>query len=186
MPHQNFIDNEIYTKLQLGIRPSEVVSDEVFLRRVHVDLIGRLPSPDEARAFLESEQDNKREQLVDQLLQRPEYVDHWAGYWADLLRPNPYRVGIKAVLNYDNWIREQFRENVSYDTFVSRLVTAKGSTWQNGAATLYRDRRSPDEVATLVSQLFLGIESSVPSVTIIRLNVGVSRTSISLLPTFRK
>jgi len=158
LPHQNFIDSEIYAKLQrLGIRPSEVVSDEVFLRRVHVDLIGRLPSPDEARAFLESEQDNKREQLVDQLLQRPEYVDHWAGYWADLLRPNPYRVGIKAVLNYDNWIREQFRENVSYDTFVSRLVTAKGSTWQNGAATLYRDRRSPDEVATLVSQLFLGI-----------------------------
>ncbi|WP_372725322.1 DUF1553 domain-containing protein, partial [Novipirellula sp.] len=73
------------------------------------------------------------------------------------LRPNPYRVGIKAVMNYDNWIRQQFRDEVPYDTFVRQLVTAKGSTWQNGAATLYRDRRSPDEVATMVSQLFLGI-----------------------------
>jgi len=154
----NFIDEQVYAKLQrLGIRPSEVVSDEVFLRRVHVDLIGRFPSANEARSFLESQDHEKRSKLVDELLERPEYVDHWSGYWADLLRPNPYRVGIKAVLNYDNWIRDQFRENVSYDRFVSRLVTAKGSTWQNGAATLYRDRRSPDEVATMVSQLFLGI-----------------------------
>lgn len=158
LPKNNFIDEQVYAKLQrLGIRPSEVVSDEVFLRRVHVDLIGRFPTVSEARLFLDSNDPNKRATLVDQLLERPEYVDHWAGYWADLLRPNPYRVGIKAVLNYDNWIREQFRENVSYDEFVSRLVTAKGSTWQNGAATLYRDRRSPDEVATMVSQLFLGI-----------------------------
>lgn len=158
LPRNNFIDDHVYGKLQrLGIRPSGFVSDEIFLRRVHVDLIGRFPSADEARVFLESQEPDKRARLVDDLLERPEYVDHWSGYWADLLRPNPYRVGIKAVLNYDNWIRDQFRENVSYDRFVSRLVTAKGSTWQNGAATLYRDRRSPDEVATMVSQLFLGI-----------------------------
>ncbi len=100
---------------------------------------------------------DKRAKLVDRLLDRPEFADHWAGYWADLLRPNPYRVGIKAVLNYDNWIRQQFRDNVPYDSFVRQLVTAKGSTWQNGAVTLYRDRRSPDEMATLISQLFLGI-----------------------------
>ena len=158
LDRNSFIDEQVYAKLQrLGIRPSEVVSDEIYLRRVHVDLIGRFPSADEARSFLESQDPEKRSKLVDDLLERPEYVDHWSGYWADLLRPNPYRVGIKAVLNYDNWIRDQFRENVSYDRFVSRLVTAKGSTWQNGAATLYRDRRSPDEVATMVSQLFLGI-----------------------------
>ncbi len=158
LPRNNFIDELVYGKLQrLGIRPSEIVADEIFLRRVHVDLIGRLPSADEARGFLESQDPEKRSKLVDGLLKRPEYVDHWSGYWADLLRPNPYRVGIKAVLNYDNWIRDQFRENISYDRFVRRLVTAKGSTWHNGAATLYRDRRSPDEVATMVSQLFLGI-----------------------------
>jgi len=158
LPRFGFIDERVYAKLhRLGIRPSEVISDELYLRRVHVDLIGRLPSADEARAFLQSTAKDKREGLVDSLLQQPEYVDHWSGYWADLLRPNPYRVGIKAVLNYDNWIRQQFRDNVSYDVFVRRLVTAKGSTWQNGAATLYRDRRSPDEIAPMVSQLFLGI-----------------------------
>ncbi len=66
-------------------------------------------------------------------------------------------MGIKAVLNYDQWIRQQFRDNVPYDQFVRELITAQGSTWRNGAVSLYRDRRSPDEMATLVSQLFLGI-----------------------------
>ena len=127
------------------------------MRRVYTDLIGRLPSVTEAQEFLDTQSDNKREYLVDQLLDRPEYVDHWANQWADLLRPNPYRVGIKAVLNYDNWIRQQFRDNVPYDTFARRLIEAKGSTWENGAATLYRDRREPDEITTLISQLFMGV-----------------------------
>ena len=158
LPRHNFIDDLVYKKLQkLAIKPSDVASDAVFLRRVYTDLIGRQPSVEEARSFLDSTAENKREQLVDHVLERPEYADHWANQWADLLRPNPYHVGIKAVLNYDNWIRQQFRDDVPYDQFVRQLVTAKGSTWHNGAATLYRDRRSPDEIATLVSQLFLGV-----------------------------
>ncbi|MFK8114336.1 MAG: DUF1549 and DUF1553 domain-containing protein [Rubripirellula sp.] len=158
LPTVNFIDELVDAKLKrLAIEPSPAVNDETFLRRIYLDLIGRLPSAQESRQFITSTSRAKREQLVDALLERPEYADHWATYWADLLRPNPYRVGIKAVLNYDNWIRQQFRTNVPYDEFVRKLITAKGSTWQNGAATLYRDRRSPDEVATLTSQLFLGI-----------------------------
>jgi hypothetical protein len=158
LPRENFIDDLVYQKLEeLRIRVSPPASEALFLRRVYTDLIGRLPTADEARQFLESEAPNKREALVDRLLRQPEYIDHWANQWADLLRPNPYRVGIKAVLNYDNWIRQQFRDNVPYDEFVRDLVTATGSTWRNGAATLYRDRRSEDEVATLVSQLFLGV-----------------------------
>lgn len=162
LPRNGFIDELVYEKLQaLGIEPSPFVDDHVFMRRVSLDLIGRLPTADEAQAFLNgSEGETKAERrakLVDQLLERPEFADHWAGYWADMLRPNPYRVGIKAVMNYDNWIRQQFRDDVPYDEFVRQLVTAKGSTWQNGAATLYRDRRSPDEVAPMISQLFLGI-----------------------------
>ncbi len=158
LPRQNFIDDLVYAKLQkTSIKPSGPASDASFMRRVYTDLIGRLPSATEAREFLDSESEHRRESLVAELLERPEYVDHWASQWADLLRPNPYRVGIKAVLNYDNWIRQQFRDNVPYDRFVKQLVTAKGSTWRNGSVTLYRDRRSPDEMATLVSQLFLGI-----------------------------
>ena len=158
LSRENFIDDLVFAKLQeLAIRPSSQVPDHVLLRRAFTDIIGRLPSVEEARAFLDSDDEGKRERLIDELLDRPEYADHWANQWADLLRPNPYRVGIKAVLNYDDWIRDQFRRNVPYDQFVHALVTAKGSTWQNGAVTLYRDRRSPDEMATLVSQLFLGV-----------------------------
>lgn len=158
LPRNNFIDEHVYTKLQtLGITPSPSADDAVFLRRAYIDIIGRIPSSDEVRRFLDDDSPNKREALIDRLLERPEYADHWANQWADLLRPNPYRVGIKAVFNYDNWIREQFRRNRPYDEMVRDLVTAQGSTWRNGAATLYRDRRSPDELATLFSQLFLGI-----------------------------
>ena len=120
-------------------------------------MIGRLPTPDEARAFLASTSPAKREELVDRLLDRPEYADFWANKWADLLRPNPYRVGIKATMVFDAWIRDAFRRNMPYDQFVRELLTAQGSTWRNGAATLFRDRREPDEITTMVSQLFLGI-----------------------------
>jgi hypothetical protein len=158
LPRQNFIDGLVWTKLEaLRITPSQPVDDARFLRRAHLDIIGRLPTPQEVRAFLADADPNKRTALIDRLLARPEYADHWANKWADLLRPNAYRVGIKAVLNYDNWIREQFRENRPYDEFVRELVTARGSTWHNGAATLYRDRREPDEITAMVSRLFLGI-----------------------------
>ena len=158
LPSNSFVDELVYAKLKkLGIQPSEPADESIFLRRAYTDIIGRLPTPSEAREFLDSSLENKRELLVDRLLDDREFIDHWANHWADLLRPNPYRVGIKAVMNYDNWIRQQFREDVPYDEFARRLITAKGSTWQNGAATMFRDRRSPDELATLVSQLFLGV-----------------------------
>lgn len=158
LPRRNFIDEQVWAKLKtLGIVPSPPADDAKFLRRVSLDLIGRLPTPDEVRSYLADADPQKREKLVDALLERPEYADHWAGKWADLLRPNPYRVGIKAVLNYDQWIRDNFRKNKPYDQFVRELITAQGSTWRNGAATLFRDRREPDEITTMVSQLFLGV-----------------------------
>jgi hypothetical protein len=158
LPRQNFIDEHVWSKLKsLGITPSPPCDDAKFLRRAHLDIIGRLPTPHEVRAFLTDSDPQKRSRIVDELLQRPEYADHWAAKWADLLRPNPYRVGIKAVLNYDAWIRDSFRQNKSYDQFVRELVTAQGSTWENGAAVLFRDRRDPPEITTLVSQLFLGV-----------------------------
>ena len=159
LPRQNFIDEHVWTKLQsLGITPSPPADDAKFLRRVYLDIIGRLPTPDEVRAFLADErQPTNESRIVEELLQRPEYADHWAAKWADLLRPNPYRVGIKAVMNYDAWIRDSFRQNKPYDQFVRELVTAQGSTLDNGASVLFRDRREPQEITTLVSQLFLGI-----------------------------
>lgn len=158
LPRKNFIDELVWDKLRsLGITPSAPCDDATYLRRVHLDVIGRLPTPDEVREFLSDPDPEKRAKLVDQLLERPEYADHWAVKWADLLRPNPYRVGIKAVFNYDDWIRDSFRKNKPYDEFVRDLITAEGSSWDVGATVLFRDRRSPDEITTLVSQLFLGV-----------------------------
>lgn len=158
LPRNNFIDDLVWRKLKsLRLTPSAPVDDAKFIRRVYLDIIGRLPTPDETRAFLADTSPEKRASVVDALLERPEYADHWANKWTDLLRPNPYRVGIKAVFNYDNWIREQFRQNRPYDEFVRDLLTAQGSTWRNGAVTLFRDRREPEEVTTMVSQLFLGV-----------------------------
>ncbi len=158
LPRANFIDELVWAKLKaLRIVPSETVDDAKFIRRAHLDLIGRLPTAAQTRTFLASTESNRREKLIDALLDRPEYADAWANKWADMLRPNPYRVGIKAVFNYDQWIRQSFRDNKPYDQFVRELITAQGSTWHNGAAVLFRDRRSPDEITTLVSQIFLGI-----------------------------
>jgi Protein of unknown function (DUF1553)/Protein of unknown function (DUF1549) len=154
----NFIDDHVWTKLKkLGLFPSGPAPDATFLRRAHLDAIGRLPTPDEAREFLADSSLDKRASLVDRLLNRPEYADHWANKWMDLLRPNPYRVGIKAVFNLDAWIRDAFRRNLPYDQFVREIVTARGSTFAEGAATIFRDRREPNEIAPVVSQLFLGI-----------------------------
>jgi hypothetical protein len=158
LPRSNFIDPLVWTKLErLGIVPSAPASDATFLRRASLDAIGRVPTPAEVRAFLADPSPDKRTRLVDALLQRQEYADFWANKWLDLLRPNPYRVGIKAVLNLDAWVRDAFRKNVPYDQFVRELVTAQGSTFRNGAATVFRDRREPEEIAPMVSQLFLGI-----------------------------
>ena len=158
LPRVNFIDGLVWEKLQrLGITPSGPCTDSAFLRRAYLDVIGRLPSPEETRTFLSDSTADKRVKLVDTLLDRPEFADFWANKWMDLLRPNPYRVGIKATFNYDAWIRDKFRRNVPYDQFVRELLTAQGSTWKNGAVTYFRDRREPDELTTITSQLFLGV-----------------------------
>ncbi|HVR73872.1 MAG TPA: DUF1549 and DUF1553 domain-containing protein [Planctomycetota bacterium] len=158
LPRTSFLDRLVGEKLEkLGILPSEPAGDATFLRRAHIDVIGRLPTPAETRSFLADPSSGKREALVDRLLERPEYADHWAAKWMDLLRPNPYRVGIKAVWNLDAWIRDAFRRNIPYDELARSILTAEGSTFHAGAAAVFRDRRSPDETAPMMSQLFLGV-----------------------------
>lgn len=158
LPRNNFIDGHVWDKLRrLNLTASDPASESTVHRRTYLTIIGRLPTPDETRAYLTDPDAKKREKLIDRLLDRPEYADFWANKWADLLRPNPYHVGIKATYTYDQWIREQFRKNVPYDQFVRDLITAQGSTWKNGATVFYRNRREPEELAPMVSQLFLGV-----------------------------
>lgn len=158
LPRQNFIDGLVWDKLKLlSLTPSPTAPDATFHRRAYLDIIGRLPTPEETRAYLADTSVDKRAKLVDRLLERPEYADWWASKWNDLLRPNPYRVGIKAVYNLDGWLREVFRKNMPYDQFVREVVTAKGSTFRHGPTVVFRDRREPDEITTMMSQLFLGV-----------------------------
>jgi hypothetical protein len=158
LPRKNFIDGLVWAKLQqLRITPSDIARDASFHRRAFLDVIGRLPTPDETRAFLKDADPKKREKLIDRLLDRPEYADFWANKWTDLLRPNPYHVGMKATYNLDQWLRRSFRANKPYDQFVRELIASKGSTFTNGAVVMYRDRREPAEITTMVSQLFLGV-----------------------------
>jgi hypothetical protein len=158
LPENNFIDHLALDRLKaLGILPSQVCTDAEFLRRVSLDTIGVLPTPDQAEAFLRNRNPGKRENLIDSLLQDPRYADFWAGKWADLLRPNPFRAGVKSVYILDQWLRDSFRANQPYDAFVREILLAQGSTHRDGPVVIYRDRREPADITTLVSQLFLGI-----------------------------
>lgn len=158
LPRNNFVDDLVWQKLQrLNITPSPVCDDHTFIRRATTDICGRIPTQEEVQAFLADSSPDKRSRLVDHLLQQPDFADFWANKWVDLLRPNPYRVGIKAVFNYDHWIRQSFHDRKPWDQFVRELITAKGSTFRNGAVTMFRDRREPEEITTMVSRLFVGV-----------------------------
>lgn len=158
LPRHNDIDDLVWKKLKLlGMLPSGPASETTFHRRAYLKAIGRLPTPAETRAYLADNSADKRARLVDRLLERPEYADYWANKWADLIRPNPYRVGMKAVWNLDSWLRDAFRKNMPYDQFARALVTAQGSTWRHGATVIFRDRPDTVEIGASISQLFLGV-----------------------------
>ncbi len=155
---RNEIDKLVYARLQkLGYLPSDTCSDSEFLRRSTLDAIGMLPTVEEARAFLADNDPGKYERWVDALLDRPEWADHWAVKWGDLIRPNPSRVGVKPVYLLDQWIRQSFRENKPWDRFVTELLTAEGNTHKHGPVAVWRDKREPVDAATFIGQIFLGI-----------------------------
>ncbi|MEQ1851958.1 MAG: DUF1549 and DUF1553 domain-containing protein, partial [Chthoniobacteraceae bacterium] len=158
LPANNFIDELAYAHFKrLGLFPSEPCSDAEFLRRASLDTIGVLPTAEEARAFLADTDPGKRGKLIDRLLAHPAWADFWANKWADLLRPNPDRAGVKSVYVLDQWLRECFRANMPYDRFVSAIITTEGNTHRFGPAVVYRDKREPEEFTTMFSQLFLGV-----------------------------
>jgi WD40 repeat protein len=158
LPVNNFIDPLVYERLKsLGLAPSDGCTDAEFLRRASLDAIGALPTADEARAFLADGDPKKREGLIDRLLADPRYADHWAAKWADLLRPNPFRAGVKSVYVLDQWLRDCFRRNEPYDQFVREILLASGSTHRDGPVVILRDKREPTDIGAFTSQIFLGV-----------------------------
>lgn len=156
----NYIDELVHKKLRaMKILPSELAHDEDFLRRIHLDVIGVPPTTDEVRAFLadKSPTRQKRDRVIDQLFERPEYVDRWSHKWADLLQCNRKYLGERGVWGFRNWIRQSVAHNKPMDQFVRELLTASGSSIENPAANFYRVARDPLAAMENTTHLFLGV-----------------------------
>lgn len=158
VPKDNPIDAAVFAKLNhMRIAPSESSSDPDFLRRVYLDVIGVLPTPEEARAFLGDPSPDKRAKLIQTLVQRPEFVDFWTLKFSDVLRSNSRLIQAKGTYAFQRWVHASLERNVPMDQFVRELLTADGSTFQNPAANYYRIARDPESSAETTAQLFLGV-----------------------------
>ncbi len=156
--HNNFVDENLISKWKdLGLTPSALCSDQEFYRRIHLDVIGTLPSPADIGAFLADKSPDKRNRAIDQVMSRPEFVDFWTLKWGDLLRINRTQLNEKGMWSFDNWIRTALRENMPVDEFVRDIITAEGSTFTDGPANFYRVGASPTDWSESTSQLFLGV-----------------------------
>lgn len=157
-PRNNLIDEFVLAKLQdLNIPPSPPASDGEFLRRAMLDTIGRLPTADEARAFLASKDADKRNKLIDSLFQRSELVDYWTYKWSDVMLVSSEKLKPAAMWAYSRWVRDNVAANTPWDEMVRQLVTAKGSTLENGATNFFVLHDDPLDLAETTSQAFLGL-----------------------------
>ena len=155
-PH-NFIDERVDEKLRLlQFTPSPLCSDDEFCRRVHLDVIGLLPTVEETKTFLADASPTKRETLIDRLLERDEYASYQALKWGDILRMTAKVVGDDGVYKYHRWVEEAFRSNISYDAFARAILAAEGSTLANPPANFYRAAANETDCVETVSQVFLG------------------------------
>ncbi|MBI5761301.1 MAG: DUF1549 domain-containing protein [Planctomycetales bacterium] len=154
----NYIDELVLAKWrELRLQPAPLASDSEFLRRPYLDLIGTLPTPDEVREFLASTEPNKRSKLIDRLLDRPEFVDHWSVKWGDLLRVHRRYVGDKGLGSFWSWVQQSVRENKPVDKLVRELLTAQGNVFSSGPAAYYFVDQKPEELAETTAQVFLGV-----------------------------
>ncbi len=157
-PEFNYIDTHVNAKLnRLHVVPAGVCSDEVFLRRVTIDLTGQLPTPADSEKFLKDSDPNKREKLVNALLERDEFRDLWVMKWAELLQIRTNNgITEKALQLYDNWLRERVRSGVTIDKIVRELLPASGGTFENPPTNYYQTETTPQLLAENVAQVFLG------------------------------
>lgn len=161
-PAKGGIDTLVFNRLkEMGIQPADPCSDEVFVRRVYLDVIGTLPTAQEARQYLSDGNPKKREILIDRLLERDEFADYWAMKWSNLLRVKsefPINLWPNAVQSYHRWIHQSMRENLPYDQFARELLTASGSNIRSPRVNFYRaiQNRAPEGIAGAVALTFMG------------------------------
>jgi hypothetical protein len=158
----NKLDKIVFSKLSsMDIKPA-LCSDAVFVRRAYLDVIGTLPTAEEARDFiLDSKTKDKRRVLINRLLERDEFADYWAMRWGDVLRIKaefPVNLWPNAAQAYHRWVRASLAENKPYDKFVREMLTSSGSNFRVGPVNFYRaiQNRTPDGIAGAVALTFMG------------------------------
>jgi len=156
-PSNNYVDDLVYEKLkQLKYLPSGLCTDEEFLRRVYLDVIGIMPTVDEVHAFLNNKAADKRAKLIDVLPERPEFAKFWTLKWGDLLRLTSKQVGGDGVYKYHRWVERAIASNMPHDEFARQLLTASGSTHSNPPTNFYRTAADTNDCVETISQVFLG------------------------------
>jgi hypothetical protein len=158
-PEKNYIDTLVNAKLKnLRIAPSATCSDEVFLRRIFIDLTGMLPSVEEYKAFMANKSADKREQLVKDLMERKEFSELWVLKWAELLQiRSSNQVSYKATLLYYNWLQDRIARNVPLNQWVQELLGANGGTFNNPVTNYYQNETDILKVTENVAQVFMGM-----------------------------
>lgn len=158
-PTKNFIDEHVFANLkEIGIPPSPVCDDATFLRRVSLDIAGRLPTEEEAKAFYTSQDADKREQYIDALLRSPEYADFFANKWTAMLKNRRDDASdITSNFAFYAWVRDSLLANKRYDQMVRELLAATGTVIANPPVAWYKRVKEPKQQLEDVAQLFLGV-----------------------------
>jgi hypothetical protein len=157
---QNYIDDLVYDKLErVKILPADICSDEDFVRRIYIDITGLPPTVAQVREFLESEQptEQRRNNLIDELVGSKEYIEHWTNRWADLLQVNRKFLGEEGAIALRNWIKQAVAVNKPYNQFAHEVLTANGSTLANPPAAYYKIIRDPATLMENTTHLFLAV-----------------------------
>jgi Protein of unknown function (DUF1553)/Protein of unknown function (DUF1549) len=154
---RNFIDELVLTKLEsLRIPPSPLCTDNEFIRRAFLDSTGTLPTPEEVKKFLADVGPDKRDRLIDALLERPEYVDYWTYKWSDLLLITTKRLPQPSVWSFYQYVRQSVADNKPWDRFAREILTVNGSTLENGAANYFVLHKDVTELTEATAVKFLG------------------------------
>jgi hypothetical protein len=159
VPQFNYVDALVDEKLRkLRIQPSELCDDREFVRRVYLDICGIVPTVEETQAFVADTAPDKRAKLIDELLERKEFVELWVMKWAELLQiRSSQQVSYKAALLYYNWLQEQIASNTPIDQMVRELLSAQGGTFTNAATNFYQNELDPLKISENVAQVFMGM-----------------------------
>lgn len=163
LPDTNsYVDRLVGEKLQkLRVKPSELCTDEEFLRRSTIDITGVLPTAEEYREFTAEMAGDKRKQLVDRLLERKEFSEIWAMKWADILmiKTVANRVSPKAAYLYNTWLTERIADNQPIDEIFRELLSATGSVFENPPTNFYQIEQDRLKLSENVAQVFMGVRT---------------------------